>query len=120
MATVFLADDERLGRRVALKRLHADSPDDVARRFRREAKVGASLNHPNVVAVYDTVTDDEGVLIVMEYVEGHTLRDEIARGPLRPERAIELLAGVAAALDHAHEQGVIHRDVKPANVLIAD
>src|SRR3954453_23209288 len=82
MATVLLAEDERLGRPVAVKRLHADlSDDDLVNRFRREARMGASLNHPNVVAVYDIATDDEGVLIVMEYVEGHTLRDEIARGP---------------------------------------
>jgi serine/threonine-protein kinase len=118
MATVFLAQDERLEREVAIKRLHADSPEDVGRRFAREAKVGASLNHPSIVAVYDTVTDDEGVLIVMEYVAGHTLRDEIARGPIDPSRAIEILCAVAAALDHAHEHGVVHRDVKPANVLV--
>jgi eukaryotic-like serine/threonine-protein kinase len=120
MAAVFLAKDTRLEREVAVKRLHADSPDDVGRRFQREAKVGASLNHPNIVAVYDTVTDDEGVLIIMEYVAGHTLRDEIARGPMDPARAIEVLCSVAAALDHAHKHGVVHRDVKPANVLIDD
>src|SRR2546421_8842670 len=70
MASVFLAEDERLGRKVAVKRLHAESADDMARRFVREAKVGASLNHPNIVAVYDTLTDEDGVLLVMEYVEG--------------------------------------------------
>jgi serine/threonine-protein kinase len=120
MATVFLAKDCRLERDVAIKRLHAHSPEDVGRRFQREAKVGASLNHPNIVGVYDTVTDDEGVLIVMEYVAGHTLREEIARGPMEPTRAIEVLCAVAAALDHAHEHGVVHRDVKPANVLVDD
>ena len=118
MATVFLAKDCRLERDVAIKRLHAHSPEDVGRRFQREAKVGASLNHPNIVGVYDTVTDDEGVLIVMEYVAGHTLREEIARGPMEPARAIEVLSDVASALDHAHDHGVVHRDVKPANVLI--
>src|SRR6059058_6483897 len=81
MATVLLAEDERLGRQVAIKRLHAESPEDTARRFKREAKLGASLNHPNIVGVYDIVTDDEGVLIVMEYVEGETLRDAVERGP---------------------------------------
>src|SRR3954468_15923576 len=81
MAVVVLAEDERLGRKVAVKRLHAQSPDDAPRRFQREAKLGASLNHPNIVAVYDIEKDDEGVLIVMEYVEGRTLRMEMAGGP---------------------------------------
>src|SRR3954453_12135264 len=72
MAVVFLAEDEQLGRKVAVKRLHADGPEDAARRFRREAKLGASLNHPNIVAVYDIVTDEDGVLIVLENVEGAT------------------------------------------------
>jgi serine/threonine protein kinase len=120
MAVVLLADDERLGRKVAIKRLRAESPDDAAQRFQREAKLGASLNHPNLVGVYDIVTDDEGVLIVMEYVDGQTLRLEVdSSGPMRPARAIEVLSGMAAGLDHAHAQGVVHRDVKPANVLIA-
>src|SRR5919199_4709713 len=105
MASVFLCEDERLGRKVAVKRLHAETPEGTAERFRREARLGASLNHPNVVAVYDTVTDDEGVLIVMEYVDGHTLRDEVARGPLRAERALPILRAVADALDHAHSLG---------------
>jgi serine/threonine-protein kinase len=118
MATVLLAEDERLGRQVAVKRLHAESPEDTAQRFRREAKIGASLNHPNLVAVYDIVTDEEGVLIVMEYVDGETLRDAIERGPTEPRRAIEILRGLAAALDHAHAEGIVHRDVKPANVLL--
>src|SRR5947209_9389419 len=118
MASVFLAEDERLRRRVAVKRLHAGSPEDVARRFQREARVGASLNHPSIVAVFDTIVDDEGVLIVMEYVDGETLRDEIARRPLAPKRALEVLEPVAIALDHAHANGVVHRDVGPANVLL--
>jgi serine/threonine-protein kinase len=119
MAVVVLAEDERLGRKVAVKRLHAESPEDAGRRFEREAKLGASLNHPNIVAVYDIVSDEDGVLIVMEYVDGRTLRMDMDRGPMPAARAIELLSGIAAALDHAHEHGVVHRDVKPANVLIA-
>src|SRR3712207_4323136 len=95
MAVVVLAEDERLGRKVAVKRLHADPRDDATRRFEREAKLGASLNHPNIVAVYDTLTDDEGVLIVMEYVPGHTLRDEVMRGRVSPDRALEILAALA-------------------------
>jgi tetratricopeptide (TPR) repeat protein/predicted Ser/Thr protein kinase len=118
MATVFLAEDERLGRKVAVKRLHADSPEDAALRFDREAKVGASLSHPNLVTVFDTVADDEGVLIVMEYVDGENVADLIARGRLSPERALDIVGSVAAGLDHAHAAGVIHRDVKPANILV--
>jgi eukaryotic-like serine/threonine-protein kinase len=117
-ATVFLCEDERLGRKVAVKRMHADSPDDIARRLRREARLGASLSHPGLVSVFDTETYDEGVFIVMEYVEGETLRDALSRGPLDTRRALEILGALASALDHVHAQGIVHRDVKPANVLL--
>jgi serine/threonine protein kinase len=120
MASVLLCEDERLGRQVAVKRLHADSPVDVERRFKREAKLGASLNHPNLVSVFDTATDDEGVLIVMEYVEGEPLSRVLRRGPLRPEEAGRMICDVGDALDHAHAQGVVHRDVKPGNVLLRE
>jgi eukaryotic-like serine/threonine-protein kinase len=118
MARVHLAEDERLGRRVAIKQLHADSPDDAALRFQREARLGASLNHSNLVSVYDIETEGESVLIVMEYVEGQTLQDAIAGGPLPAERVVRIVRDIAAGLDHAHAHGVVHRDVKPANVLI--
>ena len=118
MASVLLCEDERLDRLVAVKRLHADSPADTERRFAREAKLGASLNHPNLVSVFDTATDDEGVLIVMEYVEGDPLSRELRRGPLIPVRVAKMATELGAALDHAHAQGVVHRDVKPGNVLL--
>ncbi len=118
MASVLLCEDERLDRLVAVKRLHADSPADTERRFAREAKLGASLNHPNLVSVFDTATDDEGVLIVMEYVEGDPLSRELRRGPLIPDRVAKMATELGAALDHAHAQGVVHRDVKPGNVLL--
>ena len=118
MARVFLAEDQRLGRQVAVKRLHAHSPEDIARRFQREARLGAALNHPNLVAVYDVETDGESVLIVMEYVEGTTLAAELKAGALGVDRTVAMISDVAAALDAVHDKGIVHRDVKPANVLI--
>jgi eukaryotic-like serine/threonine-protein kinase len=120
MASVLLCQDERLGREVAVKRLHADSPADVEQRFVREAKLGASLNHPNLVSVYDTAVDDEGVLIVMEYVPGESLASALRHGPLGPRRVARMARELGGALDHAHAHGVVHRDVKPANVLLRD
>ena len=117
-ATVFLCEDERLGRKVAVKRMHAHSPEDIERRLRREARLGASLSHPGLVSVFDTQTYEEGVFIVMEYVEGETLADALTRGPLDTRRTLEILRALASALDHVHAQGIVHRDVKPANVLL--
>jgi eukaryotic-like serine/threonine-protein kinase len=118
MAQVLLCEDEKLGRLVAVKRLHAESADDVERRFLREARLGAALNHPNLVSVFDTVADDDGLLIVMEYVEGEALTRALRRGPLELDRVVRMARDVAAGLDHAHAHGVIHRDVKPGNVLL--
>jgi eukaryotic-like serine/threonine-protein kinase len=120
MATVWLAEDERLGREVAIKRLRTDAPEESLARFRREARLGATLNHPNFVSVYDTVATDEGALIVMEYVPGQSLEDLEKRGPMDPEQAVSILRGAAAALDHAHTAGVVHRDIKPANILVRE
>jgi serine/threonine protein kinase len=120
MATVFLCEDERLGRQVAIKRLHAHSAEETSARFVREAKLGASLNHPNLVSVYDTITSDEVVLIVMELVKGETLADALRRGPLPTAQTLAVIGDVAGGLDHAHSHGVVHRDIKPANVLLRE
>ncbi|GAA5105852.1 Stk1 family PASTA domain-containing Ser/Thr kinase [Haloechinothrix salitolerans] len=126
MSEVHHGHDVRLGREVAVKILRADLARDSVfqERFRREAQNSAALNHPAIVAVYDTgETDSEyGPLpyIVMEYVEGRTLRDIIkTEGPLEPRRAMEVMADVCAALDFSHRHGIVHRDVKPANVMIS-
>ncbi len=118
MATVWLARDERLHRKVAVKRLHTEAPEDAARRLSREARIGAALSHPNPVTVYDAVPEGEGVLIVMEYIDGPDLGQVLADGPPSQERTLEILTAIGSALDHLHANGVVHRDIKPSNVLI--
>ena len=126
MAEVHRGRDSRLNRDVAIKVLRADLARDPSflNRFRREAHSAAGLNHPSIVAVYDTGEDvtHDGTpqpFIVMEYVEGRTLRDIIkAEGRLPVRRAMEIVADVCAALDFSHRNGIIHRDIKPANVMI--
>ncbi|HWO10686.1 MAG TPA: serine/threonine-protein kinase, partial [Polyangiaceae bacterium] len=122
MATVFRARDRRLGREVAIKIIHRhlrDNPE-VAERFAREATAVAKLRHPNIVEVYDVSDADEAErYLVVELVRGMTLRDRLRNeGPLGPEIAAAVACEVGAGLEHAHHQGVIHRDVKPENVLI--
>ena len=129
MADVRVGRDLRLGRTVAIKQLRGDlSVDDTFQaRFRREAQSSAALNHPSIVAVYDTgeSIDKHGShvpYIVMEYVEGQTLRD-IMRGAengrkILPERALSITADILSALDYSHRSGIIHRDIKPANVML--
>ncbi|MCW2701644.1 MAG: pknB [Blastococcus sp.] len=125
MAEVHRGRDLRLGREVAVKVLRHDLARDPSFqvRFRREAQASASLNHPAIVAVYDTGEDRTATgatpYIVMEYVEGETLRDVIRReGQLSTERAMSLSADVCGALDFSHRNGIVHRDVKPGNVMI--
>jgi serine/threonine-protein kinase len=125
MAEVYMARDIRLGRAVAVKTLRADMARDATfqARFRREAQSAASLNHPAIVAVYDTGEDFIGGIslpfIVMEYVDGSTLRDLLHSGrKLLPERSLEITGGVLQALDYSHRNGIVHRDIKPANVML--
>ena len=123
MATVYVANDLRLSRTVAIKLMNdglGDS-DDFAARFDGEARAAAHLSHANVVSVFDQGMDAGRPYIVMEYVQGFTLRNLITReAPMDPRRAIELLEPVASALAAAHTAGIVHRDIKPENVLISD
>lgn len=126
MADVRIGRDLRLGRQVAIKQLRPDlaSDETFQARFRREAQSAAALNHPSIVAVYDTgeTVDVHGnhiPYIVMEHVDGHTLRDITQDGRrVLPERALGIVADVLGALDYSHRQGIIHRDIKPANVML--
>lgn len=123
MATVWEATDLRLDRTVAVKVMHPGLGDDdeFAARFVAEARAAAKLSHPNVVGVYDQGNDDGTVFLAMELIPGHTLRDTIGKeAPLSPARALALLEPVVSALAAAHRAGLVHRDVKPENVLIAD
>jgi beta-lactam-binding protein with PASTA domain/predicted Ser/Thr protein kinase len=123
MATVYEATDSRLDRTVALKVMHANlaEDDEFVSRFIREAKSAARLSHPNVVAVYDQGADDGHVFLAMEHVPGRTLRDLLnARVRLTPRQALEVLEPMLAALGAAHHAGIVHRDVKPENVLLSD
>ena len=121
MAEVFRGTDIRLGRDVAVKVLRADLARDPSfqGRFRREAQSAASLNAPCIVSVYDTGEEGGVPYIVMEYVEGRTLRDVLqTEGRLLPQRALEVVADICTALDVAHGAGIVHRDIKPANVML--
>ncbi|MEA2932387.1 MAG: eukaryotic-like serine/threonine-protein kinase, partial [Actinomycetota bacterium] len=121
MAEVWEAGDDVLGRSVAVKVLLPEFAADPTfiERFRREAIAAARLAHPNVVATFDTGVDGDMAFIVMELVDGRTLRDVLVeRGPLPPPEAVSIAAQAADALHYAHEAGIVHRDVKPANILL--
>ena len=120
MGVVYLAEDVRLGRRVALKSLPAAVAmhPELRERLRREARAAATISHPSVAVVYALEELGDHLFIASEYVSGETLRDTIARGPLPPDRAHAVATEMASALAAAHDAGVIHRDLKPENVLI--
>lgn len=122
MADVYVAEDTRLARQVAVKVLRSDlarDPSFVAR-FRKEALAAAALNHPGIVAVYDS-GEEPAPYIVMELISGHTLRELIHKGERVPlKRALEIGEGILAALEYSHQEGIVHRDIKPANIMITD
>jgi serine/threonine protein kinase len=120
MGNVYLARDTRLGRRVALKLLPAQSSSDEHRmkRFQQEARAASALNHPSILTVYEIGQQDEHHFIVTEYVEGDTLRHRIKEGPLRIHEAAHTVGQIAGAVAAAHDAGIIHRDIKPENIMV--
>ena len=122
MGEVYRAKDQKLGRDVAIKMLPPEFAQDASRiaRFRREAKVLASLSHPNIAAIHGLEECNETNFLVLELVEGETLAEQLKRGPIPVEECLKLAIQVAEALEAAHQKGVIHRDMKPANIMITE
>ena len=120
MGAVYRARDGKLGRDVAIKVLPDEFAQDTERlrRFQREAKVLASLNHPNIASIYGLEQSESTHYLVLELVPGETLAERIARGPIPVDEALEIASKIADALEAAHEQGIVHRDLKPANIML--
>jgi serine/threonine-protein kinase len=123
MALVYKARCQLLNRYVAVKILKSEftTDDEFIKKFKRESLAAASLSHPNIVGIYDVGEQDGIYYIVMEYIQGQTLKDYIKKMPrLSYEEALKIIYQIALALDHAHRNGVVHRDIKPHNILITD
>ena len=120
MGEVYVAEDTKLGRRVAIKVLPAESAtdEDAQKRLIREARAAANLDHPNICAIHEVGNQDSHSFIVMQYVEGETLADLINRKALAVTEALDIACQIADALGAAHSLGIIHRDIKPQNVMI--
>src|ERR1044071_1260297 len=120
MGEVYLAEDSRLGRQVALKFLPASYQYDPNRRarFLQEARAASALRSPNIAAIYDIGEQDQMMFIAMEYVEGDTLARRIAASPLQASQAVDIAVQIAAALDEAHQLGIVHRDIKSSNLIV--
>src|SRR5262249_21635248 len=120
MGEVFLAQDTKLGRKVAIKMLPAKSIDDAHARKRllREARAAATLDHPNICAIHEINQEGDCVFIVMQYVEGETLGEKLLGRSLTTDEVLDIGIQVAEALSEAHSRGVIHRDIKPQNVIV--
>jgi len=122
MADVYLGLDTRLDRQVAIKVLRRDLAKDPAfvARFRKEALAAGGLNHPGIVAVYDSGEENDSPFIVMELVSGQTLREKMQSETISLSRSLEIIEGILQALDYSHNMGIVHRDIKPSNIMITD
>ncbi|MFI5238202.1 MAG: serine/threonine-protein kinase, partial [Gemmatimonadales bacterium] len=122
MATVYLAHDIKHNRSVAIKVLRSDIAQTVgADRFLREIQLAAKLNHPNILALFDSGNADDSLFYVMPAVDGESLRDRMTRDRMLPvDEAVRIATEVAGALDYAHRHGVVHRDIKPENILLQE
>jgi non-specific serine/threonine protein kinase len=125
MGEVYLADDTKLDRKVAIKFLpeHLTKDKENVERFEREAKAAASLNHPNIVTIHDVIEEDDPttagrqICIVMEYVDGKSLRDVIREYKLGSDKIIDIISQIGEGLSKAHKAGIVHRDIKPENII---